>query len=206
MTEVEPRTRIVAGIALLLAAGFLVRTVVGPPPGVGAQINRALAWAERGDARRAEQGMQRVLERVPTNADEWYRIGRTMLSLDRAVEAAHYLTKAEELAPDSFTVRYQLARAWAQLGEVARAEDVVASVLAQKPDHGGALYLRSSLAASRGDVLAAMRDLGAAHAAGYPDLERYRTDTRFDGIRNDVRFVEFVYLRLLPGTFREEPS
>lgn len=205
MHEREPRPVILAGIALLVGVGLLVRTIVEPGPGVGARINRALTLAAHGDARHAEEGLQEVLDRRPTDPDEWYRIGRTMLALNRPVEAALYLTKAEQLDPDSFRIRYQLAKAWVELGETSQADAAIREVLSRKPDHGGALYLRASLAAGKGDVYSAMHGLEASVDAGYPDWERYRTDVHFDPIRNDVRFVEFVYQKLLPGTLREEP-
>jgi cytochrome c-type biogenesis protein CcmH/NrfG len=201
----EPQRLLLVGIVVLVGCGLLVRSIVKPGPGIGARINRALDAAERGDARRAEQGLKEVLERRPTDPHEWYRIGRTMLALDRPVEAALYLSKAQELDPDSYRIRYQLAKAWARLGEAARAESEIAEVLIRKPDHGGALYLRASLAAAKGDVYSAMHDLGTAVDAKYPDWERYRLDVSFDPIRNDVRFVEFLYQKLLPGTFREDP-
>jgi hypothetical protein len=90
----EPQRLLLVGIVVLVGCGLLVRSIVKPGPGIGARINRALDAAERGDARRAEQGLKEVLERRPTDPDEWYRIGRTMLALDRPVEAALYLSKA----------------------------------------------------------------------------------------------------------------
>jgi hypothetical protein len=86
------------------------------------------------------------------------------------------------------------------------AEVELAAMLERRPGHGDGLFLWASLAASRGDVVAAVERLEAALAAHCSDPERHRTDPRFDPIRNDLRFLRVMRDRRHPSAFAEEAS
>jgi len=202
----DPRPALFLGILVLFGTGLIVRVVHGPPPVIGYAINRSLALESAGDPVSAYHGLQGVLERTPEDPDSWYRVGRSLRTLDRDLEAAFYLRRASVLAPASHEIRYELAKALASAGLPEQAAQEIEEVLARKEDHADALYLRSALAASRGDVDASMRDLERAIALLASNPDRYRWDPLFDPVRNDLRFLETVHEIRHQGLFQEEDS
>jgi len=200
----DPRLVLLAGVPLLLAVALVVRTVRGPGPVLGYEINRNLELEEAGERERAWRGLQAILAERPDDPQCWLRAGRALRGLGRPEEAAVHFRRGADLDPRSETLRFELARALLDAGLPNLADEAAEELLALKPDHAGALYIRAAAAALRGDTDAALTLLGAALDAGmfFPDL--YRHDPRLDPVRNDPRFQATVLPRRVPGAFRDE--
>jgi tetratricopeptide (TPR) repeat protein len=200
----DPRPILFGGILGLLAIAVTVRYAVGPAPPAGFRINRAIALSERGYPELAWKEMRVVLAARPEDPTAWLRAGRALRALGRLDEAAVHFQRAAELDPRSETIRFELARALDDAGLPLLAEQAADEALALQPEHAGAVYLKASLAAGRGERERALELLARALDLGLLRPDRYRFDPRFDAMRNDRAFAETVLPRRVPGVFREE--
>jgi Tfp pilus assembly protein PilF len=129
--------------------------------------------------------------------------GRSLVAAGRPLAGVVYLQKAFELEPRQPLVQYELAKALASAGLNRDARSMLEGVLRERPDHADALNLLAALAASEGDLDSTVRWFVRAQAAHPSDPERFRTDARFDPVRNDPRFLEAVRCTRLPALFAE---
>jgi tetratricopeptide (TPR) repeat protein len=190
----DPRRAIVIGVAGLLAAGLIARTLAGPDPWTGWRVNRALARTRAGDPVTARVELQALLEEHPDRPDGWFRVGRALREAGRANEATLYLTKAVERDSTSSLFRYELAKSLAGAGLTEDALRVIGDLVRLDPEHADGLYLGAALEASRGDLVATILLFDRAQRAGPSDPDRYRWDPLFDPVRNDPAFLRIAYL------------
>jgi tetratricopeptide (TPR) repeat protein len=192
------------GIPALLALGLAARAVVGPDPATGLRLNHFIERLEAGRAEEALAGFEALLARHPERPEIWLRAGRALRELGRPAEAAERFRRAADLDPDSETARFEMARAWVEAGVPDSAAAAAEEALAVDPDHAGALYIRAAVAASRGQVEEATHALARALDYDLPSPDRFRSDPRFDAVRNDALFREEIVARCVPGTFLGE--
>lgn len=200
----DPRVRLALGVLMLMATGLLVRTVVGPSPSIGRQINRAIDRAGAGDRQGAYELLHEVVVARPNHADAWMRTGKALAALGRPLDAAVYLRKAAELDSTSAIVQIEHVNGLMRAGFLDQAAEAAARRLGTHPRDGGMLYLGSALAAARGDagLASEMYRQAVQNHAYQPD--RFRWDPLFDPVRNDPGFLQAVYDTRAPGSFATE--
>ena len=138
------------------------------PPSVAQTLSHAGRAAKAGDLAAAEALFRQVLARYPGNRKAragLKALGRGAAALAaeaQALAAAGHLDAAERKwaaaaarAPGHAAVGLALARCRLDLGRAVDARDAAEAVLAQQPDHAGALDLKGL----------ALRDLGQHDAA-----------------------------------------
>lgn len=201
-----PRIVLLAAFPLLVTAGLTVRSVLGPGPGDGWRINRAIVLSVAGRHDLALARFQDVLTESPEETQAWLRAGRELRVLGRPVEAAVFFRRAAELDPENVTLRFELARGFLEAGLPALADQAADETLAREPDHAGAFYVKAAVAGLQGEAGAAAELLGRALDLQPTWPDRYRSDASFDPVRNDPRFVEAVLARRVPGAFRDAPA
>ncbi|MGQ0721601.1 MAG: tetratricopeptide repeat protein [Candidatus Eiseniibacteriota bacterium] len=206
MTVRRPGARgvLLAGIPVLLGVGLLVRAAVGPGPSFGLRLNRSIEQLDEGRAAEALAGLESLLAEYPDRPEAWLRAGRALRVLGRTEDAALSFRRAAELDPGSETAHFEAARAWMEAGAVDLAEAAVDETIALEEDHAAALYLKAVITARRGDAEQSASWLGRSFDAGLSTPDRFRSDPRFDPVRNDVRFLDAVLRRRTPGTFLGE--
>jgi cytochrome c-type biogenesis protein CcmH/NrfG len=202
--RLDARAVVLAGIPVLLGVALLVRAAVGPGFAFGLRLNRSIEQLEQGRAAEALAGFESVLAEHPDRPEAWLRAGRALRALGRAEDAARSFRRAAELDPGSETAHFEAARAWMENGSVDLAEAAADEVIALEEDHAGALYLKAAIVARRGDAEQAASLLGRSLDVGLSSPDRFRSDPRFDPVRNDPRFLDSVLRRRTPGTFLGE--
>ncbi|MEN8214009.1 MAG: c-type cytochrome biogenesis protein CcmI [Pseudomonadota bacterium] len=166
----------VAAIGVLLPLMTLALYIaLGSPQlinGATAQQQAAQAHGEA-DQQSVEQLVQSLAERLksePENAEGWFLLGRSLLSMGKYGEAAKAFEVVDKLDPDNPSVMLALANAAAmeQNGKIGgRPSELVDRALALDPDNTMALWLAGIAAEERGDDKLALEHWGKAE----PHLE-----------------------------------
>jgi tetratricopeptide (TPR) repeat protein len=201
MTPRDGRRVLFLGILGLLGVGLVVRTGTGLPPSAGRRINEAIVLDGQGEKQLAYEKLQSVVVARPDEPDAWMRTGIALTRLGRSFDAAVYLSKAYDLAPESRIVRIEYVKGLLAIDLPGEAQVVLQAGLDRDPDDGGYLYLASSLAAARGDGAAAAELFRRAVENHAYQPDRFRYDPHFDPVRNDLRFLEVVQETRVPASF-----
>ncbi|MFO0736221.1 MAG: hypothetical protein U0270_10085 [Labilithrix sp.] len=141
------------------ACEALARTSVVPHHQLLAWHDAAKIWADEvKDSERSMTALEAAAEIDPTYADVFPRL--TALYAERRLDAelARLLERRLEGAHDDderVALQVELARAFAEMGELAKASTALASALEKRPDHTTALSAMADVASREGDWAAA---------------------------------------------------
>lgn len=103
---------------------------------------------------------QRLEEGTPNDAEGWFLLGRTYMSMQDYQQAAQAFDKTYQLASDQPAVMLALADAliMTQQGDTSgRPAELVAKALAMEPENTTALWMSGLIAEQRGDFTEALR-------------------------------------------------
>jgi cytochrome c-type biogenesis protein CcmH/NrfG len=137
--------------------GSAAHGTLPPPKGVpdmAQQVQEADRAYASGDIRRAADLYASIVQRVPEDADAWFRLGNAQFRLQRPDEAVVAYQRAIAIRPDHARALYNLAVVRLKQAQAA----MIASAQAGKP--GDALRRDSSLIAQR--LARVGEDIGAA--------------------------------------------
>jgi len=110
------------------------------------RFNLAMLYYRLGRVKKAEQIYKEILKYEPESADAYYSLGLLIAEDEsRLAEAAKYLGKAAELAPERARVRYNYGLALQRLGRVAEAERELVAAAKLQPDSTDFLYAVTQL-------------------------------------------------------------
>lgn len=130
----------------------------------------AEAYATRGiieffhdwDWTASEASLRRAIELEPRQAEAHYALAHLLHNIGRPEEALRHARRAAELDPLSPAINTIVASFLLGQGEEQEAELMLDSVLEVAPGFWLALFWRANLETQRGDLMAALRDMGAA--------------------------------------------
>lgn len=138
------------------------KRALGAVPGhIKASLRLAQAYMLAEQYQQVESTLRGLLDKHPTYMDAYFGLGKCLEKQYRLDEAAEYIAKAADLAPD--TVEYQVAagQIFKNLGQNARALDYFRAAVALHPDDGEIHY-------SLGSVLGSLERFSEA----IPELEK----------------------------------
>jgi cytochrome c-type biogenesis protein CcmH len=154
-------------IALPAATVALYQTLGAPEhmqiAGPGGSVSTSDPHAAQGEAPSVEELTARLEQRLaenPNNADGWFMLGRTKMSLGRYAEAADAFEKTLELVGEHPSILIALADsvAMTQSGRISgRPAELVQRALAVSPDDVTALWLAGQAAEEQGDAAGALK-------------------------------------------------
>jgi tetratricopeptide (TPR) repeat protein len=91
-------------------------------------------WLARGQRDRAKYQYRRALEIEPGHPEAWNNLGVLALEEKRHALAAQFLENAVRLEPNDAKTHYLLAKAYANLGQLAAAKRAIAEALSRRPN------------------------------------------------------------------------
>lgn len=100
---------------------------------------------------------RRAVEIDPNHAAARQRLAEFLLHEGQGADAAEQFERLHSTRPDDPAVLFGLARAWRQVGKLAEARNLLDRLLADHPDHLGAVKLRGQVAFSDQDPARAER-------------------------------------------------
>ena len=160
------------------ACEALARTSVVPQHQLLAWHDAAKIWADEvKDNERSMTALEAAAEIDPTYADVFPRLSALYAERRLDAELAHLLERRLEGAHDDderVALQVELARAFAEMGELAKASTALASALEKRPDHTTALSAMADVASREGDWAAA-ESAYVRLARLLPDPEEQRT-------------------------------
>ena len=131
------------------------------------------AYAQAGQAAKAEPWLRRVVEVRPDDPDAAYQLGRVLRILDRATEAVSLLEKARGAAPERTEIAVELARTLEVLGRDDEAGALYDALLAKGDPslearaHAGLFYVRTRQLAKAGEQGEKILAIDRGHATGH---------------------------------------
>jgi arylsulfatase A-like enzyme/tetratricopeptide (TPR) repeat protein len=147
------------------------KVVAADPDDAQARRNLAFVLARLGEREASREEYGRAIVAEPDNPDAWLRLG-ALLSEDgfheRGIRA---LARAVELAPDDARTRAELARAWADSGDVPAALAEYDRALAIEPARSEAVNGKALLLSHEGRAREAVEVLRAALPGLAQDVE-----------------------------------
>lgn len=104
-----------------------------------------------------EKSLKEAAERDPANFAANHRLGELLAESGRASEAILYLERAFHLKPDDYSTAYELARAYAQVGQLEQARTQATELLGQQ-DTAELHHLLGDVHEKMGEPLDAVRE------------------------------------------------
>lgn len=151
------------GAAVSLALTIILASAALPADSspADARAETYLANASRlirdGDLRNAETELRRAVDLVPGNPTYLARLGQVLGMQNRMEEAARYYRRALKLAPDSLTIRRNLALTQWSRRRIAEAKANLEQVLARVPNDELTRFLLGMILVNSGDYARAVR-------------------------------------------------
>ncbi len=157
-----------------------------------AWYNRGVSLGKLGRNEDAIASFDKAIEIKPDKDDAWYNRGVSLGKLGRNEDAIASYDKAIEIKPDYHQAWYNRG---ISLGNLARYEDAIASwdkAIEIKPDFDQAWYNQACAYSLFNDIDTAIEKLQEAINLNPECKEMAKTDSDFDAIRDDQRFVALM--------------
>ncbi len=210
----EQKSSATAGALGVAAIGVLLPVLtlglyfaIGSPQlinGATAQQQVASGHGEAAGQQSVEQMVQDLAERLkqePENAEGWFLLGRSLMSMSKYDDAVKAFEVVDKLQPDNPPVMLALANAvaMAQNGKIGgRPEHLVNRALELDPTSTTALWLAGIAAEERGDYKLALLHWGKAEPTLKPaDQQELRTRMQAAAAKAGVK-LEFAQPQMQP--------
>jgi tetratricopeptide (TPR) repeat protein len=157
-----------------------------------AWYNRGVALGNLGKYKEAVASYDRAIEIKPDKDSAWCNHGNALGKLGRYEEAVASYDRAIEINPNDDSAWYNRGLA---LGNLERYEEAVASydrAIEINPNDDSAWYNRASCYALQNQIEPSLESLTQAINLNPEYREMAKTDTNFDNIRSDVRFMAII--------------
>ncbi|MBK1988702.1 tetratricopeptide repeat protein [Sphaerospermopsis aphanizomenoides BCCUSP55] len=170
------------------------------------QPNDHYAWNNRGIALRslrqneaAVLSYDEALKIQPDDHYAWYNRGIALRSLGRNEEAIFSYDQALKFNPDDYYAWNNRGNALDDLGRTEEALFSYDQALKLKPDDNFGWYNKACCYAIQGNIEESLKNLQQAIKLQPAEvLQRAKTDTDFDFIREDIRFQALMQLEISP--------
>ena len=164
---------------LTLSASFQIRTQTQPASGVTPEMrSQANTLYQASDWKNAASAYQKIVELEPTNPNANYRLGLSLLNLNKNLEAQKHLEISFTTSPNS-VFAFALARAYARTNNKAKAFETIEK--------------STTLGGIAPETLAAEKDLAAwKDDAGFKELVR-KSDLAVNPCKASPEFRQFDY-------------
>ena len=210
----EQKSSATAGALGVAAIGVLLPVLtlglyfaIGSPQlinGATAQQQAASGHGEGTEQQSVEQMVQSLAERLkqePENAEGWFLLGRSLMSMAKYSDAVKAFEVVDKLQPDTPPVMLALANAaaMAQDGKIGgRPEQLVSRALELDPTSTTALWLAGIAAEERGDYKLALQHWGKAEPTLKPaDQQELRARMQAAATKAGVK-LEFEQPQMQP--------
>jgi len=154
--------------------------------------NRGIALDNLGRLEEAIASYDNALEIKPDYPDAWNNRGIALRQLGRLEEAITSFDEALKIKPDVHQAWYNRGNALRNLGRLEEAIAFYDQALEIKPDLHQAWYNKARVYALQENIRLAIKNLQQAINLDSKYLEMAKTDTNFDKIRNDSRFINLL--------------
>ncbi len=121
-------------------------------------LEKGMAYYRQAEYDKARVELRNVLQIDPRSPQVYFVIGSIEEEQQNWQAAFGNYRKAAELDPSHVEAKVRLGRLYLLSGALQEAEDLVRDVLATRPDHPGARFLRAAALVRKGDVAAAIRE------------------------------------------------
>ena len=164
---------------LTLSASFQIRTQTQPASGVTPEMrSQANTLYQASDWKNAASAYQKIVDLEPKNPNAAYRLGLSLLNLNKNAEAQKYLDAAFTTSPNS-VFALALARAYARTNNKAKAFETIEK--------------STTLGGIAPETLAAEKDLAAwKDDAGFKELVR-KSDLAVNPCKASPEFRQFDF-------------
>jgi tetratricopeptide (TPR) repeat protein len=157
------------------------------------------AWYNRGNAlfnlgrfEEAIASYDEALKLKPDKDEAWYGRGNALFNLGRFEEAISSFNNALKFKPDLHEAWFNRGNALGNLGRYGEAITSYDNVLKIKSDYHEAYYNKACTYALQDNIPLVLDNLKQAINLDSKYLEMAKTDTDFDNIRNDSRFINLL--------------
>jgi superkiller protein 3 len=157
-----------------------------------AWFNRGISLGNLGKNEEAIASYDQALKIKPNLGEAWYNRGIALGNLVRYEEAISSFDKALKIKPNWGKAWYHRGVTLVNLG---KNEDAITSfdnALKLKPDFYQSFYSKACVYALQENIDLALENLTQAINLDSKCLEMAKTDTDFDRIRNDRRFIDLI--------------
>ena len=157
-----------------------------------AWYNRGIALRGLGRIEEAIASFDYALKIKPDYHEAWYNRGKVLDDLGRYEEAIASYDQALKIKPDKHEAWNNRGNALFNLGRYEEAITSYDQALKIKPDDANAYYNKACTYAQLENISLALDNLKQAINLDSQFLEDAKTDTDFDKIRNDRRFINLL--------------
>ncbi|OKH55637.1 tetratricopeptide repeat protein [Scytonema sp. HK-05] len=168
------------------------------PDDDSAWYNRGIALGNLGRYEEAVASYDQALKFKPDKDSAWYNRGYALQNLGRYEEAVASYDQALKIKPDDHLAWYNRGNALDELGRNEEAIESFDQALKFKPDKHEAWYNKARCYVVQGNIEQAIENLEKAiHLNPDEYREMAKTDSDFDSIREDERFVALIQVDIL---------
>ena len=158
-----------------------------------AWYNRGIALGKLGRLEEAIASYDNALKIKPDKDEAWYNRGNALFNLGRYEEAIASYDNALKFKPDDHEAWYNRGNALDDLGRLEEAISSFDNALKFKPDDAATYYNKACTYALQKNISLALENLKQAINLDYQYLEKAKTNTDFDKIRKDSRFIDLIH-------------
>jgi tetratricopeptide (TPR) repeat protein len=133
------------------AARALERAAQLAPTVAGVHLNLGIAYFRQERYDKAQAALERARKLEPGNGQALHLLGLSYVALKRYREAILPLQQALELTPDDISVKYNLASAYANQGELEKSEGILADLIRNHSDSAAVHLLLGDAYVGRSD-------------------------------------------------------
>jgi tetratricopeptide (TPR) repeat protein len=163
-------------------------------------VDRAMSLFELGQYKEAIKSLDEALKYQPDDPEAWYGKGNSLAQLGSYEEAILCFAKAIEYNPDVYEGWHRYGHALIAIGRYQEAVAAYQRAMILNPDSPDLLYDFARVHSLMQDSNSALKGLAEAIRL---DSEKYRnrakTDSHFDGMRDDPRFQALLEGELSTG-------
>ena len=164
------------------------------------KLDNHQAWNKKGIALRklgkyeeAIIAFDNALNFKSDNYEAWNNRGIALRNLGKYEEAITSYDQALKIKPDDHTAWNNRGNALDDLGKLEEAISSFDNALKFKPDDAATYYNKACTYALQKNISLALENLKQAINLDYQYLEKAKTNTDFDKIRNDRRFIDLLH-------------
>lgn len=140
-----------------------------------AWLNRAVAWFQAGDMKKAFADLDTAIKIKPAMVDAWLKKGQIYMSVKNYKSALIQLNTAAKLGGENWEVFQERGNTLFNLGNFQAAYDDYSRSVLLKPDNFRGFYARAIALMNLGDLVSALNDLNQAVVLSPQYLEAYNT-------------------------------